>query len=169
MASGLRWSSADYEKAQARGKFPASRQDLLPLPVSRYPLSILNDLLDKPAIVRRNSVTFNLPWSPTLNHMHMNIKKGRIRTKGYVAYCGMVEHICRREQIPVFGAERLAVTILMHWPNKRRGDLDNRAKAVLDSLQRAGVYDDDSQIDRLTLVRGEIIKGGLCVVTIDTL
>lgn len=39
----------------------------------------------------------------------------------------------------------------------------------MNALQRAGVFDDDEQVDRLTVTRGEIIKGGLCVVTIDAL
>jgi Holliday junction resolvase RusA-like endonuclease len=97
------------------------------------------------------------------------VHKGRIRSKEYVAFCGMVDHIVKREKTPQFGAQRLAVTILLHGPNRRVFDLDNRAKAILDSLQRAGVYADDEQIDRLTLVRGDIVKGGLAVVTIEAM
>jgi len=160
MASGLRWSSADYEKAQARAKFPQTPA-ILP--------EAFRKLVDALPIVQRNSVTITLPFPPTLNHMHMNIAKGRIRSKEYVAFCGMVEHIVKREKIPAMGAKRLSVAITLHWPNKRKGDLDNRAKAVLDSLQRAEVYDDDECIDRLTLVRGDIVKGGLAVVTIEAM
>ena len=163
MSTGLRWSSEDYEKAQARAKFPVhetKRQDPL-----KHALSVLAAL----PVIRRETVTITLPWPPTVNHMHINVIKGRIRSKGYIAFCELVAHIVEREKIASMGSKRLAVTITLNWPNKRRGDLDNRAKAVLDSLQRAGVYTDDEQIDRLTLVRGEIIKGGLSVVTIEAM
>jgi crossover junction endodeoxyribonuclease RusA len=40
-------------------------------------------------------------------------------------------------------------------------------KALLDSMQAAGVYLDDSQIDRLAIERGEIKKGGAAIVTIS--
>ena len=39
----------------------------------------------------------------------------------------------------------------------------------MNALQRAGVFDDDEQIDRLTLVRGAIVKGGLAVVAIEAI
>ena len=156
MSTGLRWTSEQYQQAQAKAKFAPA---------------ILPEAFRKPAqpIVLRETVTITLPWPPTVNHMHINVIKGRIRSKGYIAFCELVAHIVEREKIASMGSKRLAVTITLNWPNKRRGDLDNRAKAVLDSLQRAGVYTDDEQIDRLTLVRGEIIKGGLSVVTIEAM
>jgi Holliday junction resolvase RusA-like endonuclease len=39
----------------------------------------------------------------------------------------------------------------------------------LDSLCDAGVYDDDSQVDELHIIRGEPIKGGKIVVTIEVM
>ena len=43
----------------------------------------------------------------------------------------------------------------------------NRGKAVLDMLMKAGVIEDDSQVDLLTISRQEVVKGGRCVVTIE--
>jgi crossover junction endodeoxyribonuclease RusA len=166
MASGLRWTTADYEKAQARAKFPQTPA-ILPDAFRNNPVGGLS--AGALPIVQRNSVTITLPFPPTLNHMHVNVSKGRIRSKEYVAFCGMVAHIVDREKAPKFGTQRLAVAITLHWPNKRKGDLDNRAKSVLDSLQRAGVYLDDEQVDSLTITRGAIIKGGLAVVLIEAM
>lgn len=60
---------------------------------------------------------------------------------------------------------RLAMTIHLTPPDKRRRDIDNSAKAVLDALMHAGVYRDDSQIDDLHLIRGPVRQndGGVVV------
>jgi crossover junction endodeoxyribonuclease RusA len=41
-------------------------------------------------------------------------------------------------------------------PDRRRRDLDNIQKPVLDALQHAGVYEDDSQIDLLVTRRRDL-------------
>lgn len=62
---------------------------------------------------------------------------------------------------------RLSVSIVLHQGDRRARDIDNVLKALLDSLSHAGVYNDDSQIDEIKIVRGDIISGGLCKVTIS--
>lgn len=112
-------------------------------------------------------MTFNLPWPPSANHMFVNAGKRRFRGKQYVAFVGMVANIVEREKIVSMGSKRLAIAIWLHAPNRRKVDIDNRVKPVLDALQRAGVYDDDSQVDELHIYRGEIAKGGYCTVNIS--
>jgi crossover junction endodeoxyribonuclease RusA len=57
-----------------------------------------------------------------------------------------------------------------YWPaTRRKDDLDNRFKAILDSLTAAGVWDDDSQIDELSISRKSIMKGGRIIVTIEAI
>ena len=55
---------------------------------------------------------------------------------------------------------RLGVSINAHPPDARRRDLDNLFKSVLDSLQHANVFLDDSQIDFLSIHRCAKIAGG---------
>ena len=64
---------------------------------------------------------------------------------------------------------RLAVDIELYPPNRMKIDIDNRIKALLDVMERAGVYEDDSQIDKLTVERREIEKHGAAVVKIKTI
>jgi len=65
-----------------------------------------------------------------------------------------------------FGNARLNVHI-DYWPKTRRAiDLDNCFKAILDSLTSAGVWDDDSQIDELSISKKEVKKGGCILVTV---
>jgi crossover junction endodeoxyribonuclease RusA len=62
---------------------------------------------------------------------------------------------------------RLQLDVVLHPGDARVRDIDNSLKALLDSLSHAGVYIDDSQIDRLIVCRGDIIKGGQCRVLIS--
>lgn len=48
---------------------------------------------------------------------------------------------------------RIRLTIDAFPPDKRKRDLDNLFKAVLDSLQAARVFPDDCQIDELSIKR----------------
>jgi len=61
---------------------------------------------------------------------------------------------------------RLEVEIDIHPKDRRKIDIDNRIKPLLDALQHAQVFEDDSQIDRLVVNRREIVKLGKCIVTI---
>jgi len=45
-------------------------------------------------------------------------------------------------------------------PDRRCRDLDNLQKPVLDALEHAGVYEDDSQIDLLVTRRREVVQNG---------
>jgi crossover junction endodeoxyribonuclease RusA len=61
---------------------------------------------------------------------------------------------------------RLQVSIALSCPTKRSYDIDGRIKATLDSLQDAGVFDDDEQVDELIVTRQPVSKGGYCKVVI---
>jgi crossover junction endodeoxyribonuclease RusA len=64
---------------------------------------------------------------------------------------------------------RLAVHLRLYPPTQRSFDIDNRCKGVLDGLTYAKVWLDDSQVDRLTVTRGERVPGGLAKIYIQEL
>lgn len=55
------------------------------------------------------------------------------------------------------GAARLGVLLTLHFPDRRRSDLANREKVLIDAIAM-GLEFDDSQVDDLHLVRGAIDK-----------
>ena len=59
-----------------------------------------------------------------------------------------------------FGDARLRIKVTLHAPDKRVRDIDNVLKPTLDALVQAGLFNDDSQVDELTVLRGEPCKGG---------
>ena len=61
---------------------------------------------------------------------------------------------------------RLRVSIRLQAPTRRKYDIDNRIKCLLDAIEHAGVYANDEAIDELTVVRGPVIRDGMCTVYI---
>ena len=63
-------------------------------------------------------------------------------------------------------SDSICVRIVAHPPDRRRRDLDNMLKALLDSLTHAKIWEDDYCIDALEIRRGSPVKGGLLIVDI---
>ena len=115
-----------------------------------------------------NSIYIYLPWGPSVNNYY-SPGSGKIR---YVSASGQkfrrdVEQ-CINEQCPGLVLDgRLCVDVILYPPDKRKRDLDNYMKALLDALTHSGFWVDDEQIDQLQIYRGEIIKNGLILVEIN--
>ncbi len=117
------------------------------------------------------SGTLILPWPPSLNHYYRHVgakvlisAEGR-RYRNAVALAAMTSGWQRDHGTIV---DRLAVTIRAYVPDRRRRDVDNLLKSVLDALTHARVWADDSQIDVLTIERREMVDGGSIAVVIAT-
>lgn len=99
-----------------------------------------------------------LPWPPSVNHYWGT--RGKIRFIGAAGkafrQATNVAWYATREQ--GFANARLVVTVVAYPPDRRKRDLDNILKAALDALSHARAYEDDSQIDRLIVERGEVRK-----------
>ena len=111
-------------------------------------------------------ITLNLPYPPSINSYWRANGHRRFISKEGVAFKTAVADYVIENEIPKLGDARLTVLIGLHPRDKRKTDIDNRVKAVLDSLQDCGVYDDDSQVEGLIVIRMDQVKGGRCNVVI---
>jgi crossover junction endodeoxyribonuclease RusA len=106
-----------------------------------------------------------LPWPPSVNTYWRSVGgKVLISAEGR-KYRDAVAAMALVSLWPRFPTERVKVEIEAWMPDRRRRDLDNILKSLLDSLTHAGVWDDDSQVDDLRIFRAPLI-GGMCKVTI---
>jgi crossover junction endodeoxyribonuclease RusA len=117
-------------------------------------------------VVIHGAVTLILPWPPTGNHAVTHTRAGgHFRTATYNDYRAQVAHIARQRRAqPIRG--RVHVSALFWPPDRRARDIDNAWKSLGDSLQAAGVFENDSLIDRLELVRMHQRDGGEVCVTV---
>ena len=98
--------------------------------------------------------TLELPYPPSVNHIYNYTRCGVFLKKEVKAYRFVVRGIVRSLRMhPV--RWRLAVVIDLYPPDRRKRDLDNTLKSLLDSLTHAGVIEDDSCIDDLHVRRRE--------------
>lgn len=114
-------------------------------------------------------MVIELPLCPTpVNSIWRTVRiGGRQRTllsanarKFYEDGCRLI----KRPSTPI--AYRVKVHIQWYPPDRRIRDIDGILKAILDLLTRAGIWDDDSLVDFLSVERGEVVKGGKVVIYI---
>jgi crossover junction endodeoxyribonuclease RusA len=96
-----------------------------------------------------------LPYPPSVNHYWRHFRGRTLISRLGRAYRQQVQTQCQGKggQPPRDG--RLAVAMDAFPPDRRRRDLDNIQKASLDSMQHAGIYEDDSHYAELRIMRSE--------------
>jgi len=113
-------------------------------------------------------IELNLPWPPSVNHYWGQFGKRRFIAKKGVDFRAAVLQACQEQAVqPLEG--RLAVHVTLFPPDKRKRDIDNILKSLLDACEHAGCYASDSQIDELHIVRQGNRQGGGCSILILTL
>jgi len=115
-------------------------------------------------------MTATLPWPPSTNRYWRN-NRGRthISNKGRQYRKDAEAALLAQFGQVVELRGSLAVSILAVMPDRRKRDLDNLLKATLDAITHSGFWQDDSQVDELTIVRGPVVRGGSLRVTIKEL
>ncbi len=110
--------------------------------------------------------TLDLPYPPSINHYFSYYQGRPVLSKDARAYRHQVRRIAIERSIkPLMG--KLAVRIEIVPPDNRRRDCDNVQKPILDALQKAGAFWDDSQVVWLLTIKSEPVSGGRAIVTIS--
>ncbi len=103
---------------------------------------------------------FDFPVPPSVNHYYRNFK-GRvyISPKGKSYQKTVAAIVADRGSVePLEG--KVGVKIEFYPPDRRRRDADNILKSLLDAIQAAQLFYDDSQIHDLSIQKKEVEKGG---------
>ena len=108
-------------------------------------------------------MVIELPWPPSVNHYWRRQGNRYFVSSEGNAYRDELFYRCAPYRCLFNPDKRLRVTIDAYPPDKRRRDLDNILKSLLDSLQYAEVYADDSQIDCLTIKRNPLRENKIIV------
>ena len=114
-------------------------------------------------------MNFDLPWPPTNNHYFTVVRGRKILSRQGRDYRERVKVLLFGDRGSYRSTDRLRVGIAAFPPDRRKRDLDNLPKAILDALQHAEVIPDDSQIDELTIRRCSKANGGLINVNISVI
>jgi len=114
-------------------------------------------------------LVLNLPLPPSVNSYRTIFRNRMGISKAGREFKLQVQDYVIANCVPKLGEKRLEMQVTLYPRDRRKQDIDNRIKALWDALADAGVYEDDSQIDVLIVQRGEIKKGGGCLVLIDVL
>jgi len=113
-------------------------------------------------------IKLKLPYPPSVNHYW-----GQLGSRKYLGKKG--KEFRENVFIAAYNARegvlngRLHMEVYLYPPDKRKRDVDNVLKPLLDALEHAGVYENDSQIDKLCITRKEVTSGGYCEIVISQL
>ena len=109
---------------------------------------------------------FTLPMPPSINSYYRSIGRGRVViSEDGRKYRKAVKDALLVQRVK-FVSGRIGLELELCFATNARNDLDNRLKALQDAPQKAGLFEDDSQIDLLIVRRGPVTKGGLVNVNI---
>ena len=108
-----------------------------------------------------------LPYPPTVNHYWRMAGRRMIVSDAGRAYRAKVLAMALFHRLRgAFGSKLVSVHLEITMPDRKRRDLDNLPKALLDALTAAGIWEDDQQVDWLLIERKGVTKGGLVRCTI---
>lgn len=107
-----------------------------------------------------------LPWPPSVNSYYRKVGNKMLISERGRKYRVEVKKICYALRINKKLSGDLKLYARCYPPDHRRRDIDNLSKAILDSLEKGGVYSDDNQIKFLFLKTEKVMKNGAIEVEI---
>jgi len=112
-------------------------------------------------------IILDLPYPPSINNYWLTSGHRRYISKRGMEFRAAVWAYCLEWKIGKLGDQAVMVHIVLRPRSKKLMDIDNCAKAILDSLEHAGIINSDVQVERLVIERGQPVKNGGCRVLIE--
>jgi len=106
-----------------------------------------------------------LPYPPSINHYWRRVGHHTLISRTGRAFRAEVVAILAQRRVRALDGP-LEIEIDLHPPDRRRRDVDNALKSLLDALQHGGAYADDSQVVRLSIIKCPPVEGGKTIVRI---
>jgi len=109
-----------------------------------------------------------LPWPPSVNHYWRAAGARRFispQARRWVEEAVWTLRQAKGTRPPI--QNEVAVFVIAWPPDRRRRDLDNLLKAILDALVKAHIVQDDHQVAELHLVRRAPEKPGRVQVVVE--
>ena len=107
-----------------------------------------------------------LPWPPSINKYYSRGRNTVFLRKEVKEYFEAVYYLCYQQKIQKIKGD-IFLTLFLFPPDERRRDIDNLKKAIYDSLQHAGVYNDDRQIKADCSYMCNPLKNGKVIAILD--
>lgn len=112
--------------------------------------------------------SLTLPLGPSINNYHgMRGHNRYVKPEG-LQFQKEVALAVKQSKMPTLTG-RVCVIVRVFPKDRRVQDIDNRIKVLADSLQKAGAFENDSQIDEWQVTRGPIVQGGRIEVMVGEL
>ncbi|HAT7663092.1 TPA: RusA family crossover junction endodeoxyribonuclease [Enterobacter hormaechei subsp. steigerwaltii] len=114
-----------------------------------------------------------LPFPPSVNTYWRAPNKGPLKGRHLISAKGRayqsaacVAIVEQLRFLPKPSTAPAAVEIILYPPDERRRDIDNYNKALFDALTHAGIWEDDSQVQRMLVEWGPKVNGGRVEISI---
>lgn len=104
---------------------------------------------------------FTLPYPPSVNGYWRNFRGRQIISKRGREYKVSVSDVMSSLGLHSEKINKLVVfDMIINPPTLRKYDVDNFTKGVFDALSNCNFWLDDEQVIKLTVSKGEKVKGG---------
>ncbi|MFN6411429.1 MAG: RusA family crossover junction endodeoxyribonuclease, partial [Planctomycetota bacterium] len=90
-------------------------------------------------------IEFELPYPPSVNHYWRRVGARTLISRGGRLFRQQVVSILAARGVRPLDGD-LEVVVELYPPDRRRRDIDNSLKSLLDALGHGSAYHDDSQI-----------------------
>jgi crossover junction endodeoxyribonuclease RusA len=110
-------------------------------------------------------IELELPFPPSVNHYYRRVGPRTLISREGRRFRERVCGLLAAARVERLGGP-LHLQIEVYPPDRRRRDIDNVQKALLDALQHGGLYEDDSQIVKLDIEKRGCTPGGRTILRV---